>query len=90
MMRKAAIATAAVLLLAAGAFAGERMAVHPADTGQALVNPQMGWKLNFYSNMLVNYGSKLEFSDTLDDISRPVHNLFAPALGLYRAAGGHV
>ncbi|HEX2971343.1 MAG TPA: DUF4832 domain-containing protein, partial [Tepidisphaeraceae bacterium] len=28
---------------------------------------QMGWKLNFYSNILTNYGSKLEPSDTLDD-----------------------
>ncbi len=67
MIRKRMIAAAAALLLAAGAFAAERTAVRPADTGQALVNPQMGWKLNFYSNVLSNYGSKLEPSDTLED-----------------------
>lgn len=52
------------------AFAQEpaaRNVVHPEDTGEALVNPQMGWKLNFYSNILTNYGSKLAPSDTLDD-----------------------
>lgn len=43
------------------------MAVHPEDTGVALVNPSMGWKLNFYSNILDNYGSRLAPSDTLDD-----------------------
>jgi hypothetical protein len=47
--------------------AEERITVQPADHGQALVNPQMGWKLNFYSNLLGNYGSKLAPSDTLDD-----------------------
>jgi Domain of unknown function (DUF4832)/Beta-galactosidase len=41
--------------------------VHPPDTGQALVNPGMGWTLHFYSNFIENYGSKLEPSDTLDD-----------------------
>ncbi len=49
------------------ALAEERVTVQLTDTGQALVNPQMGWKLNFYSNLLTNYGSKLEPSDTLDD-----------------------
>jgi hypothetical protein len=44
-----------------------RVVIRPQDTGKALVNPQMGWKLNFYSNILANYGSKLEPSDTLDD-----------------------
>ena len=44
-----------------------RVTVRPRDTGEALVNPQMGWKLNFYSNVLMNYGSKLALSDTLDD-----------------------
>ncbi|MBN2309521.1 MAG: DUF4832 domain-containing protein [Candidatus Hydrogenedentes bacterium] len=44
-----------------------RVTVRPEDTGEALVNPQMGWKLNFYSNILANYGSKLAPSDTLDD-----------------------
>ncbi len=47
--------------------AGDRVTVRPADTREALVNPQMGWKLNYYSNILTNYGSKLAPSDTLDD-----------------------
>ncbi|WP_372933048.1 DUF4832 domain-containing protein [Mariniphaga sediminis] len=39
----------------------------PRDTGKALVNPDMGWTMHFYSNIITNYGSKLEPSDTLDD-----------------------
>lgn len=39
----------------------------PVDNGQALVNPGMGWTLHFYSNILENYGSRLEPADTLDD-----------------------
>jgi Domain of unknown function (DUF4832)/Beta-galactosidase len=45
----------------------KRVVVRPADTGAALVNPGMGWTLHYYSNMIENYGSKLEPSDTLDD-----------------------
>ena len=41
--------------------------VQPADTGAALVNPDMGWTMHFYSNIPENYGSKLEPSDTLED-----------------------
>jgi hypothetical protein len=41
--------------------------VRPADTGAALVNPDMGWTMHFYSNIPQNYGSKLAPSDTLDD-----------------------
>lgn len=41
--------------------------VRPADTGEALINPSMGWTLHFYSNLIENYGSRLEPSDTLDD-----------------------
>ena len=37
------------------------------DHGRALVNPGMGWTMHFYSNILTNYGSQLEPSDTLDD-----------------------
>ena len=44
-----------------------RVVVHPEDTGDALVNPDMGWTLHFYSNYIENYGSRLEPSDTLDD-----------------------
>lgn len=45
----------------------ELVTVHPADTGEALVNPAMGWTMHFYSNIPTNYGSKLEPSDTVDD-----------------------
>jgi hypothetical protein len=41
--------------------------LRPADTGEALVNPDMGWTMHFYSNIPKNYGSQLEPSDTLDD-----------------------
>ncbi len=41
--------------------------IRPADTGAALVNPDMGWTMHFYSNNPTNYGSKLDPSDTLDD-----------------------
>ncbi|MEK7675329.1 MAG: DUF4832 domain-containing protein [Verrucomicrobiota bacterium] len=44
-----------------------RIVVRPPDTGEALVNPGMGWTLHFYSNLIKNYGSKLEPSDTLED-----------------------
>ncbi len=44
-----------------------RIIVRPADTGAALVNPGMGWTLHYYSNLIENYGSRLEPSDTLDD-----------------------
>lgn len=47
--------------------AAKRVVVRPADTGEALVNPGMGWTLHFYSNLIENYGSRLEPSDTLDD-----------------------
>jgi len=50
-----------------GAFAGQkRIVVHPQDTGQALVNPGMGWGFYYYSNVPTNYGSKLLTTDTLD------------------------
>lgn len=45
----------------------KQVVVQPQDNGQALVNPDMGWTLHFYSNAIENYGSKLEPSDTLDD-----------------------
>ncbi len=45
----------------------ECVTVRPADNGKALVNPDMGWTMHFYSNVIANYGSKLEPSDTLDD-----------------------
>ena len=57
----------AALLQGAEAAGAGRVTVRPADTGEALVNPDMGWTLHFYSNYIENYGSKLEASDTLDD-----------------------
>ncbi|MBR6435484.1 MAG: hypothetical protein IKS45_03155, partial [Thermoguttaceae bacterium] len=36
------------------------------DTGEALINPKMGWTMHFYSNHPENYGSQLEPSDSLD------------------------
>jgi len=44
-----------------------RIGVEPMDHGLALVNPQMGWTMHFYSNRIANYGSKLAPHDTLDD-----------------------
>lgn len=41
--------------------------VTPRDTGEALVNPGMGWTMHFYSNVPTNYGSQLSPADTLDD-----------------------
>ncbi|MGC8642428.1 MAG: DUF4832 domain-containing protein [Isosphaeraceae bacterium] len=46
---------------------GRTVAVHPAETPGALVNPAMGWTMHFYSNIPTNYGSRLEPSDVLDD-----------------------
>ncbi len=54
------------LLLFVPVQAAENVVVQPVDTGEALVNPGMGWTMHFYSNIPENYGSKLEPSDTLD------------------------
>lgn len=45
----------------------EWVTVRPADTGEVLVNPGMGWVLHYYDNVPENYGSRLEPSDTVDD-----------------------
>lgn len=59
---------AAALLLAATAVSAQSLVtVKPADTGAALVNPDMGWVVYFYSNVPTNYGSQLEPSDTVED-----------------------
>ena len=55
------------LLLASTEAAEPTVTVRPEDTGCALVNPDMGWTLHFYSNRIENYGSRLAPSDTLDD-----------------------
>ena len=54
-------------LAATAAAAQSITTVKPADTGVALVNPDMGWVVYFYSNVPSNYGSQLEPSDTVDD-----------------------
>lgn len=61
----------AILVLAAASVGfgqdDDRNVVRPVDTGEALVNPGMGWTMHFYSNGPGKYGAKLEPSDTLDD-----------------------
>lgn len=47
--------------------AGNYTTFNPVDNLKALINPDMGWTMHFYSNVIKNYGSKLEPSDTLDD-----------------------
>ncbi len=44
----------------------ERVTVTPADTGEALINPDMGWTMHYYSNVPANYGSHIAPGDTLD------------------------
>lgn len=57
-----------ILLLAVTAATAQSITtVKPIDTQEALVNPDMGWCVYFYSNVPANYGSKLEPSDTVDD-----------------------
>ena len=63
----AAVVSAAVCVPPAGGAEAGLITVQPADTGQALLNPDMGWTMHFYSNIPENYGSKLEPSDTLED-----------------------
>lgn len=41
--------------------------VTPTDHGKALINPNMGWTMHYYTDVHSNYGSKLEPSDTLED-----------------------
>ena len=61
-------AALSVLTYWPAAGAGDAMTtVRPEDTGAALVNPDMGWTMHFYSNIPQNYGSKLDPADTLDD-----------------------
>ena len=64
------LAFAGAIVLGAEASSGTEgmCVVHPRDTGEALVNPGMGWTFHYYSNILRNYGSKLAASDTLDDL----------------------
>lgn len=70
-MRLATFALSAVLpvltMPSLLSLAEDRITVQPQDNGRALVNPLMGWTFHHYSNIITNYGSKLEPSDTLDD-----------------------
>lgn len=43
-----------------------RVVVRPNNTGEALINPGMGWVCFHYSNRLWAYGSRLRPGDTLD------------------------
>ncbi len=56
-----------VLALSVAATADDgRVTVNPVDTGEALVNPDMGWTMHYYSNVPQNYGSRLAPGDTAD------------------------
>lgn len=46
--------------------AGQIQEVKMVDHQKALVNPDMGWTMHFYSNVPSNYGSKLEPSDIVE------------------------
>ena len=68
------IAAMGLLMVAGGVWSqGQRAMVQPEDTGELFANPGMGWVLHFYDNVPTNYGSQLEYADTLDDF---------PALGV--------
>jgi hypothetical protein len=45
----------------------DTLTVRPEDTGEALINPGMGFTMHDYSNVTRNYGSRLDLSDTLED-----------------------
>lgn len=53
--------------LMASATMAQEQTLAPTDHGRALVNPDMGWTMHFYSNVPTNYGSQLEPEDVLDD-----------------------
>ncbi len=64
---KRIIAVASILLgLSVCSFA-QTSSASPVDNGKALMNPFMGWQIYYYSNVLDNYGSKLEPEDTVDE-----------------------
>ncbi|HOW74191.1 MAG TPA: DUF4832 domain-containing protein [Phycisphaerae bacterium] len=66
-LRTAVFVTLVAVFSAAHAADADKVTTRPADTGGALVNPDMGWTMHFYSNIATNYGSKLKPADTLDD-----------------------
>ncbi len=52
---------------AAWAQAPDMESFAPADNGQALVNPGMGWMLYYYTNVLDRYGARLAPEDIVED-----------------------
>lgn len=60
----------------------EKQQVNMIDNGKALVNPDMGWTMHFYSNVLANYGSKLEL------FPRGKYCVFTNSLVICRAGRG--
>jgi hypothetical protein len=65
LIKQASIAVAGLMVLPAEVSYNFN-SFSPLDHGKALVNPGMGWTMHFYSNIITNYGSKLDPSDTLD------------------------
>ena len=61
-----AILLAVTLVASAAIGQDSRTVVRPTDTGEALVNPDMGWTMHYYSNVPANYGSRLAPGDTAD------------------------
>ncbi len=68
-MKTTLLFAAVTLLLAVPpGFAGSRRTtVHPKDTGEALVNPGMGWVFHHYDDNIIRYGLDLAPSDTVDE-----------------------
>ncbi len=62
----AALAVLGLRAVAQEAPNADRVVVELQDDGRALINPNMGWTMHFYSNITSNYGSRLEPSDALD------------------------
>lgn len=59
---------AGLLLMPLGAsLDAQPITVTPADTGETLCNPGMGWVFHHYDNVPSSYGSRLAPEDTLDD-----------------------
>ncbi|WP_167618545.1 DUF4832 domain-containing protein [Maribellus sediminis] len=70
-IRRTGVSTAGLSMLSFTGFPAvyknSLISVVPEDNGKALINPDMGWTMHYYSNIITNYGSRLEPSDTLDD-----------------------
>lgn len=67
-MRNVMVALAlGVSLCAYGTAQPKRVTVQPQDSGEALVNPRMGWQIQHYDNDIQKYTVNLEPSDTVDD-----------------------